>query len=265
MGMPKTGGEIHHEQAGKSSGYYGVGVLVGLQGMGAEGQREVIEKFRQGTVRVMVCTMVGEEGLDIGEVDMVIGYDGGLTPVRMVQRMGRTGRGRKGRVVLLLTEGEERMYRAAVDRHREIMERLADGGEGTLHLYPFSGRMVKGIPRIEYSGQGGGDEGGEEKDDGVEGILETVRRGGVDTGIDDKGEGNEHMDMMDTMDDKDSKDIRECIQTIARSSSVCKERTEESTKETVGSECMQSVDMDSLDREIMEVLERGEKRLTGID
>lgn len=46
-------------------------------------------------------------GLDIGEVDLIIMYDALKSPVRMVQRMGRTGRRRDGRVVVLLTEGAE--------------------------------------------------------------------------------------------------------------------------------------------------------------
>lgn len=33
---------------------------------------------------VLVATSVGEEGLDIGEVDMIICYDAQKTPIRMV-------------------------------------------------------------------------------------------------------------------------------------------------------------------------------------
>jgi ATP-dependent Lhr-like helicase len=35
---------------------------------------------------------VGEEGLDIGEVDLIICYDSQKSPIRLIQRMGRTGR-----------------------------------------------------------------------------------------------------------------------------------------------------------------------------
>jgi len=50
---------------------------------------------------------VGEEGLDIGEVDLIICYDSGFTPVRMIQRMGRTGRKREGKVYVLIMKGQE--------------------------------------------------------------------------------------------------------------------------------------------------------------
>jgi Fanconi anemia group M protein len=46
---------------------------------------------------------VGEEGLDIGDVDLIISYDCLASPVRMVQRLGRTGRAGKGRVIILIT------------------------------------------------------------------------------------------------------------------------------------------------------------------
>jgi ATP-dependent DNA helicase MPH1 len=44
--------------------------------------------------------------LDIGLVDLVVNFESSASPIRMVQRMGRTGRKRPGRVVLLVTEGE---------------------------------------------------------------------------------------------------------------------------------------------------------------
>lgn len=56
----------------------------------------------------MVILSIGEEGLDVGEVDLIVCFDiSTSTPTRLVQRMGRTGRKRSGRVVLLLTEGKE--------------------------------------------------------------------------------------------------------------------------------------------------------------
>ena len=56
---------------------------------------------------------VAEEGLDIGAVDLIISFDALTSPTRMVQRMGRTGRHRTGRVIILATKGsEEKKVRA---------------------------------------------------------------------------------------------------------------------------------------------------------
>ena len=54
-----------------------------------------------------MATCVGEEGLDIGEVDLIVCFDAHASPIRLVQRMGRTGRKRDGRIVILVTEGKE--------------------------------------------------------------------------------------------------------------------------------------------------------------
>ena len=66
-----------------------------------------MRQFRDGCNNTLVATCVGEEGLDIGEVDLIICFDSHRSPIRLVQRMGRTGRKREGRVIILLTEGKE--------------------------------------------------------------------------------------------------------------------------------------------------------------
>ena len=65
-------------------------------------QIDTIRKFKNDELNTLISTSIGEEGLDIGEVDLIICYDSGMSPIRMVQRMGRTGRKRNGKVILLL-------------------------------------------------------------------------------------------------------------------------------------------------------------------
>jgi ERCC4-related helicase len=45
---------------------------------------QVLDRFKAGEGNVLVATSIGEEGLDIGEIDMVICYDAQKTPIRMV-------------------------------------------------------------------------------------------------------------------------------------------------------------------------------------
>ena len=61
-----------------------------------------LQKFRSGEYNILVATSIGEEGLDIVEVDLVICFDANVSPLRMIQRMGRTGRKHEGRVDILL-------------------------------------------------------------------------------------------------------------------------------------------------------------------
>lgn len=66
-----------------------------------------MKEFREGEYNTLVSTCVGEEGLDIGDVDLIVCFDAHKSPIRLVQRMGRTGRKREGRIVMLVTEGKE--------------------------------------------------------------------------------------------------------------------------------------------------------------
>jgi ERCC4-related helicase len=75
-----------------------------LEGINQKLQKKVVNDFRAGGYNVLIATSIGEEGLDIGSVDLIICFDALKSPIRLVQRMGRTGRARQGRIVLLMTE-----------------------------------------------------------------------------------------------------------------------------------------------------------------
>ncbi|XP_028941451.1 Fanconi anemia group M protein, partial [Antrostomus carolinensis] len=104
-------------------------------------QLEVVKRFRDGGYNTLVSTCVGEEGLDIGEVDLIICFDAQKSPIRLVQRMGRTGRRRQGRIVVILAEGrEERTYNQSQSNKRSIHRAIS--GNKTLHFYQHSPRMI---------------------------------------------------------------------------------------------------------------------------
>jgi hypothetical protein len=79
----------------------------GGAGMAQREQKAVINGFRDYEFNTLVATCIGEEGLDIPAVDLIVCLDVSASPTRSVQRMGRTGRHRKGRVVYVLSEGRE--------------------------------------------------------------------------------------------------------------------------------------------------------------
>ena len=96
-----------------------------LKGMKQAEQHEVIRQFKTGSYNVLVCTSIGEEGLDIGEVDLIVNFDTLKNPIRMLQRVGRTGRKRDGRVVCLVSEGrEERTLGASKQAIRTLVHAL---------------------------------------------------------------------------------------------------------------------------------------------
>ena len=75
--------------------------LPGEFGLTRKEQKEAIQKFRSGDFNVMVATSVAEEGIDIGEVDLIVCFDVQKSSIRFVQRLGRTGRKRVGRCDIL--------------------------------------------------------------------------------------------------------------------------------------------------------------------
>lgn len=74
------------------------------KGMSQKKQVDLIERFKGGEFNVLVATSVAEEGLDIPQVDLVVFYEPVPSEIRAIQRRGRTGRKRAGRVVILITK-----------------------------------------------------------------------------------------------------------------------------------------------------------------
>jgi len=76
----------------------------GQTGLKQEKQIETVQRFRDGITKALVATRVGEEGLDISEVNLVIFYDNVPSSIRFIQRKGRTGRKDTGRLVVLIAK-----------------------------------------------------------------------------------------------------------------------------------------------------------------
>ncbi|OWA53541.1 Fanconi anemia group M protein-like protein [Hypsibius exemplaris] len=104
-------------------------------------QAEVLNLFRSGRFNVLVSTSVGEEGLDIGEVDLIICFDTQKSALRGTQRTGRTGRKRQGRCIMLLSEGtgERQKYEQCKSNKGMVKKNLL---RTDYKLYADNPRMV---------------------------------------------------------------------------------------------------------------------------
>lgn len=110
-------------------------------GLRQKDQIALLDRFRGGEVNVLVATSIGEEGLDIGEVDLVVCYDVQASFIKSTQRTGRTGRKRDGRVVTLAMEGTEtNNYHKSAEKSGAIISKILRNNK--LRLSPFSSRMV---------------------------------------------------------------------------------------------------------------------------
>lgn len=111
----------------KCSVFTGKAVTNTDEGLNEKVQQAIVGLFRKGNINLIIATCVAEEGLDIGEVDLIICYDTQSSPLRTVQRMGRTGRKRAGHVIFLMTEGiEEKALNRAVNKSNDIKNLLTN-------------------------------------------------------------------------------------------------------------------------------------------
>jgi hypothetical protein len=106
------------------------------KGLSQKQQSEIVTKFRDGGYNTLVATCIGEEGLDIGEVDLIISYDAPPSIIRTIQRMGRTGRARVGRSVLLAYQGaEEESIKNVMRKNKQLTSQLK--GEVKGQIFPL--------------------------------------------------------------------------------------------------------------------------------
>jgi Fanconi anemia group M protein len=97
--------EVIHDklvEMGVSAGFL-IG-KAGETGLKQKEQIDTVQKFRDGFYSVLIATRVGEEGLDISEVNNVIFFDNVPSSIRFVQRKGRTGRKSVGKLTVLIAK-----------------------------------------------------------------------------------------------------------------------------------------------------------------
>lgn len=130
-------------------------------GLSQKEQKEMIRNFKNEEFSCLIATSVGEEGLDIPEVDLVLFYEPIPSAIRTVQRRGRTGRQKEGRVIILLTKDtrdesyrwsahhkEKRMYRVLKTIKDKLRQK--ENVPKTLHDYEKSTAVIK----VDYREKG---------------------------------------------------------------------------------------------------------------
>ncbi|HEY4657666.1 MAG TPA: helicase-related protein, partial [Candidatus Bathyarchaeia archaeon] len=99
-------------------------------GLSQSEQTQILERFRGGLYNVLVTTSIGEEGLHVPDVDHVIFYEAVPSEIRMIQRRGRTGRTRAGKMTVLIAEGTiDEAYYWTSRRKEQQMHRLLEAAK----------------------------------------------------------------------------------------------------------------------------------------
>ena len=102
----------------KSAKFFGQAPKDGEKGLTQKEQKNIIKSFKKGEFDVLIST----------SVDLVILYEPVPSEVRMIQRRGRTGRKRTGRVKVLITEGtrDEGYYWSSIRKEDRMRHQLID-------------------------------------------------------------------------------------------------------------------------------------------
>ncbi len=125
-------------------------------GLSQKEQKQILDKFREGEFNVLVATSVGEQGLDIIGVPLVMFYEPIPSAIRQIQRRGRTGRHESGRVIVLMAletrdigyewsahHKEKRMYRTLDKIKRKLGIKFS--AQSTLERYSPPKNKIKVI------------------------------------------------------------------------------------------------------------------------
>ncbi|TFG08828.1 MAG: DEAD/DEAH box helicase [Promethearchaeota archaeon] len=96
------------------------------KGLTQKEQIKLLKEFKAGTYNTLIGTSVAEEGLDIAECDLVVFYDVVPSAIRSIQRRGRTGRKKEGKVYVLMAEDtrDEGYYWAEKYKEKTMKESL---------------------------------------------------------------------------------------------------------------------------------------------
>lgn len=111
-------------------------------GLSQNEQAEILEEFRFDKYNVLIATCIAEEGLDIPAVELVVFYEPIPSEIRYIQRKGRTGRKKFGKVKILITEDtvDEAFFYVSLKREKqmkEIVTHLEKELNTTIHRTPL--------------------------------------------------------------------------------------------------------------------------------
>src|SRR3989338_2351993 len=98
--------------------------LIGQKsGLSQKEQICTIKTFEEENYNTLICTSIGEEGLDISGANLAIFYDCVPSEIRAIQRAGRVGRLSSGRIIQLMTKDtREQGYYWSAKRKEKSMK-----------------------------------------------------------------------------------------------------------------------------------------------
>ncbi|HIE32374.1 MAG TPA: DEAD/DEAH box helicase [Methanosarcinales archaeon] len=125
------------------------------KGLTQKQQVDIITRFRSGEYNTLVATSVAEEGLDIPSTDLVLFYEPVPSEIRTIQRKGRTGRKRAGRIVVLIAKGsrDEASYWISARKESKMLTTMSAmrGSKSVPQFTDQSEEKIKQKTLVEFS------------------------------------------------------------------------------------------------------------------
>ncbi len=100
----------------------------GSTGLSQKEQKSIIQEFSSGEINVLCATSIGEEGLDIPEVNLVVFYEPVPSAIRKIQRTGRTARLSAGKLITMVTKNtrDETFFYVANAKEKKMQKTIVD-------------------------------------------------------------------------------------------------------------------------------------------
>lgn len=121
---------------------------------------QIIERFRNGDIWVLICTDVLARGIDFKGINLVINYDVPQSSQAYVHRIGRTGRaGRKGKAVTFYTKDDMDLVKNVVNVMKESgskgfgewmldMKKLSKNDKKNFKKSQIDRKRISTVPRV---------------------------------------------------------------------------------------------------------------------
>jgi Fanconi anemia group M protein len=96
------------------------------EGMTQKEQGQRLSDFRDDEYNILVCTSIGEEGLDIPSMDLAVFYEPVPSGIRSIQRRGRVGRQKIGKIIVLIARGtkDEAYHWSGIQKEKSMQKTL---------------------------------------------------------------------------------------------------------------------------------------------
>jgi len=100
-------------------------ILVGQKDLSQKEQMEIIMEYNR-QANCLITTSIGEEGLSLEAADLAIFYEPVPSEIRQIQRRGRVGRTKAGKISILVTKGtrDEAYKWAAYNKEKKMRKSL---------------------------------------------------------------------------------------------------------------------------------------------